>query len=74
MACVYLAHDLRHGRDVAIKVLRPELAAGLGIERFLREVRIEAGLQHPHIADSSTPAPSSRVPAVTRLPRRSPTT
>ncbi|MDQ3137522.1 MAG: protein kinase [Gemmatimonadota bacterium] len=57
MACVYLAHDLRLGRDVAIKVLRPELAAGLGIERFLREVRIEAGLHHPHIVgllDSGT--------------------
>ena len=49
MACVYLAHDLRLGRDVAIKVLRPELVAGLGVERFLREIRIEACLQHPHI-------------------------
>ena len=49
MATVYLARDLRHGRDVAIKVLRPDLAAGLGIDRFLREIRIEAALQHPHI-------------------------
>ncbi len=49
MAYVYLARDLRHDRNVAIKVLRPELAAGLGVERFLREVRIESALQHPHI-------------------------
>lgn len=49
MAHVYLARDLRHGRDVAIKVLRPELAASLGTDRFLREIRIEASLQHPHI-------------------------
>lgn len=49
MATVYLARDLRHGRDVAVKVLRPELAASLGTDRFLREIRIEAGLQHPHI-------------------------
>jgi tetratricopeptide (TPR) repeat protein len=49
MACVYLAHDRQHDRDVALKVLRPELAAALGSERFLREIRIEARLQHPHI-------------------------
>jgi eukaryotic-like serine/threonine-protein kinase len=49
MATVYLARDLRHQRPVAVKVLHPELAAGLGTERFLREIRIEAGLQHPHI-------------------------
>jgi serine/threonine-protein kinase len=49
MACVYLAHDRQLDRDVALKVLRPELAAALGIERFLREIRIEARLQHPHI-------------------------
>ena len=49
MAHVYLAHDLQHDRDVAIKVLRPELAAALGTERFLREIRIEARLQHPNI-------------------------
>jgi eukaryotic-like serine/threonine-protein kinase len=49
MATVYLARDLRHGRRVAVKVLHPSLAAGLGTERFLREVRIAAGLQHPHI-------------------------
>ena len=49
MATVYLATDLRHQRSVAIKVLRPELAAVLGGERFLREIRITAKLQHPHI-------------------------
>ena len=49
MAIVFLAHDLKHGREVAIKVVRPELTAALGAERFLREIRIAAHLQHPHI-------------------------
>jgi eukaryotic-like serine/threonine-protein kinase len=49
MATVYLAHDLRHDRPVAVKVLHPELAATLGPERFLREIRTAARLQHPHI-------------------------
>jgi eukaryotic-like serine/threonine-protein kinase len=49
MATVYLAHDLRHERKVAIKVLRPELAAVIGAERFLREIKTIATLQHPHI-------------------------
>jgi eukaryotic-like serine/threonine-protein kinase len=49
MATVYLAHDLRHDRAVALKVLRPELAATLGAERFLREIRLTAQLDHPHI-------------------------
>ena len=49
MATVYLARDLRHERHVAVKVLRPELAASLGPERFLREIKLAAGLQHPHI-------------------------
>jgi eukaryotic-like serine/threonine-protein kinase len=49
MATVYLAQDLRHHRDVAVKVLRPELAQTLGPERFLREIEIAAGLHHPHI-------------------------
>ncbi len=49
MATVYRAHDLRHGRSVALKVLRPELAAALGPERFLREIAITAQLEHPHI-------------------------
>ena len=57
MATVYGADDLRHGRRVAIKVLRPELAATLGTERFLREIGIAARLTHPHIVpllDSGT--------------------
>ena len=49
MATVYLAQDLRHARHVALKVLRPELTATLGPERFLREIRIAAGLTHAHI-------------------------
>ncbi len=48
-ATVYLAHDLRHDRPVALKILRPELAATLGPERFLREIRLTGRLQHPHI-------------------------
>ncbi|MDZ4259700.1 MAG: protein kinase [Gemmatimonadales bacterium] len=49
MATVYLAEDLKHHRKVAIKVLRPELAAVIGAERFLVEIRTTANLQHPHI-------------------------
>jgi len=49
MATVYLARDVRHGRQVAIKVLHPELAAVLGAERFLAEIKTTAALQHPHI-------------------------
>jgi serine/threonine-protein kinase len=49
MATVFLAHDIKHDRSVALKVLHPELAAALGGDRFLREIRIAAHLQHPHI-------------------------
>jgi serine/threonine-protein kinase len=49
MATVYLAHDLKHDRHVALKVIRPELAGTLGPERFLQEIRLAARLQHPHI-------------------------
>ncbi len=49
MATVYLAHDFRHDRKVAVKVLRPELAAVIGAERFLAEIKTTASLQHPHI-------------------------
>src|SRR2546422_4531410 len=49
MATVYLARDLRHERAVALKILAPDLAAALGPERFLREIRLTARLQHPHI-------------------------
>ncbi len=49
MATVYLAEDLKHQRNVALKVLRPELAAVIGAERFLAEIKTTANLQHPHI-------------------------
>ena len=49
MATVYLAHDIKHERDVAVKVLHPDLGAALGGERFLSEIRTTAKLQHPHI-------------------------
>jgi serine/threonine-protein kinase len=49
MATVYLAEDLKHKRKVALKVLRPELAAVLGAERFVQEIATTASLQHPHI-------------------------
>jgi tRNA A-37 threonylcarbamoyl transferase component Bud32/TolB-like protein len=49
MATVYRAEDLKHHRQVAIKVLRPELAASLGTDRFLREIEMAARLQHPHV-------------------------
>src|SRR3954468_24588932 len=49
MATVYLATDLKHEREVALKVLRPELGAVLGVERFLAEIKITARLDHPHI-------------------------
>ncbi|HMU62679.1 MAG TPA: serine/threonine-protein kinase, partial [Gemmatimonadales bacterium] len=49
MATVYLAQDIKHNRRVAVKVLRPELAAVIGAERFLTEITTTANLQHPHI-------------------------
>src|SRR3954467_12855909 len=49
MATVYLAQDAKHDRLVALKVLHPDLAATLGPERFLREIKLAARLQHPHI-------------------------
>src|SRR5262249_9985203 len=49
MATVYLAHDVRHERFVALKVLNPELGAVLGVERFLAEIRVTANLQHPNL-------------------------
>ncbi len=49
MATVYLAQDLKHDRKVAIKVLKPELAAVLGADRFVVEIKTTAALQHPHI-------------------------
>ena len=49
MATVYLAKDLKHNRSVALKVLKPELAAVVGADRFLAEIETTANLQHPHI-------------------------
>ena len=49
MATVYLAHDLKHDRQVALKVLRTDLSSGLGADRFVREIRLAARLTHPHI-------------------------
>ncbi|HET7250064.1 MAG TPA: serine/threonine-protein kinase, partial [Gemmatimonadales bacterium] len=49
MALVFLARDLRHDRHVALKVLRPEVSAEIGAERLLREIKMAAGLTHPHI-------------------------
>lgn len=48
MATVFLATDLRHGRDVAIKVIHPQISTALGADRFLREIRIAARLQYPN--------------------------
>src|SRR5438309_8677011 len=49
MATVYLARDVRHSRNVALKVLNPELGAVLGIDRFLSEIQVTANLQHPNL-------------------------
>jgi serine/threonine protein kinase len=49
MATVYLARDLRHNRRVALKVLRPDLGAVVGVERFLAEIEVTANLQHPNL-------------------------
>ena len=49
MATVYLAEDIKHGRHVALKVLKPELAAVVGAERFLAEIQVTAKLQHPNV-------------------------
>src|SRR5687768_17400540 len=49
MATVYLGYDRRHRRDVAVKVLRPDLAASIGVDRFLHEIQIAARLNHPNI-------------------------
>jgi len=68
MATVYLAEDLRHGRRVAVKVLHPEVAALLGVDRFLREIQVTAGLQHPHILPLHDSGSFVIGPGETRLP------
>ncbi len=70
MATVYLAEDLKHRRKVAIKVLKPELAAVIGAERFLREIQTIATLHHPHILGLGHRNPGSRGRPVVPLPRR----
>lgn len=72
MATVYLARDLKHGRLVAIKLLRHELVTALGPERFLREIQVTAGLQHPHILpllDSGTLEDVAGARSPRRVPR-----
>ncbi len=69
MATVFLAQDLKHQRPVAVKVLHPEISAALGPERFLREIRIAASLNHPHIL---TLIDSGEVPAGDASPRGAP--
>ena len=56
MGAVYLAEDLKHHRRVAVKVLRPDLSASLGTDRFLREIEVAARLQHPPSSRSTTAA------------------
>ena len=73
MATVFLATDLKHDREVALKVLRPELGAVLGVERFLAEIKITARLDHPHIltlidsgAEEASSTTSSRTSGASR--------
>src|SRR3989442_9207857 len=71
MASVYLAEDRKHHRLVAIKVLKPELAAALGPERFLREIETAAQLNHPHILPLHDSGQAGRGPSYrTASPRR----
>ena len=66
MATVYLARDVRHDRNVALKVLRPELAAVIGADRFLQEIRVTAGL---HLLPAHPPGPDD-IPELTLAPRQ----
>ena len=70
MATVYLARDLKHDRQVALKVLHPELAAALGPERFLREIRLAARLQHPHILPVLDSGETAEGSSGSRMPYR----
>ena len=69
MATVYLAEDLKHDRKVALKVLKPELGAIVGAERFLGEIKVTATLQHPHIQLQSCGTPPSVVSMASRASR-----
>ncbi len=70
MATVYLAHDLKHDRQVAIKVLRPELAAVIGAERFVHEITTTADLQHPNILPLFDSGQRRRLPLLRHAVRR----
>ena len=70
MATVYLAHDRKHNRKVAVKVMRPELASTLGADRFLREVEIAAQLSHPHILPMYDSGAGRRRPLLRHAVRR----
>ena len=70
MATVYLAQDLKHDRKVALKVLQPELAAVLGAERFLAEIKTTANLQHPHILPLFDSGERRRLPLLRHALRR----
>ena len=65
MATVYLAEDLKHKRKVALKVLKPELAAVLGAERFVQEITTTASLQHQHILPTTPSVRPARCSAPT---------
>ena len=74
MATVYLAHDLKHDRQVALKVMRPELATVLGAERFVHEIKTAANFHHPNILQlydsGETLAPPEPITTCWRDPRR----
>jgi len=67
MATVYLAEDVKHKRKVAVKVLRPDLAAALGTDRFLREIEIAANLNHPHILPLLDSGTAEEQPTAVRI-------
>ncbi len=70
MATVYLAKDLKHERKVALKVLKPELAAVVGAERFLAEITTTANLTHPHISAAVRFGRGGRLPVLCDAPHR----
>ncbi len=70
MATVYLAHDLKHRRPVAVKILHPHLAVNVGPDRFHREVEIAARLSHPHILPLFDSGEAARLPLLRHAVRR----